>query len=53
MLLDEVPVPVLGLEGLLKTKQGLRPKDQADAVVLRRAINAMMKNASEKIASER
>jgi hypothetical protein len=48
MLLDEVPVPVLGLEGLLKTKQGLRPKDQADAVVLRRAINAMMKHASER-----
>lgn len=48
MLLDEVPVPVLGLQGLLKTKQGLRPKDQADAVVLQRAINEMMKNANER-----
>ena len=48
MLLDEVPVPVLGLEGLLKTKQGLRPKDQADAVVLQRAINAMMKKENER-----
>lgn len=46
MLLDDVPVPVLGLEGLLKTKQGLRPKDQADAAVLQRAINAMMKNTN-------
>ena len=35
------PVPVLDLEGLLKTKQGLRPKDQADAAVLRRALDAI------------
>jgi Domain of unknown function (DUF1814). len=28
-------IPVLDLPGLLKTKQGLRPKDQADAGVLR------------------
>lgn len=34
-------VPVLDLEGLLKTKQGLRPKDQADAAVLRRALDAL------------
>lgn len=34
-------VPVLDLEGLLKTKQGLRPKDQADAAVLRRALEAL------------
>ena len=34
-------VPVLDLEGLLKTKQGLRPKDQADAAVLRRALQAL------------
>lgn len=36
--LDGEPVPVLDLVGLLKTKQGLRPKDQADAEVLRQAI---------------
>jgi len=42
MLLDGVPVPVLGLRGLWKTKQGLRPKDQADAAVLRRAIDTLM-----------
>lgn len=42
MLLDGVPVPVLGLHGLWKTKQGLRPKDQADAAVLGRAIEALM-----------
>jgi len=34
-------VPVLDLEGLLKTKQALRPKDQADAAVLRRALEAL------------
>jgi hypothetical protein len=34
-------VPVLDLEGLLKTKQGLRPKDQADAAVLRRALELL------------
>ncbi|MEA3643124.1 MAG: hypothetical protein VBE63_24755 [Lamprobacter sp.] len=42
MLLDGVPVPVLGLNGLWKTKQGLRPKDQADAAILGRAIEALM-----------
>jgi hypothetical protein len=34
-------VPVLDLEGLLKTKQALRPKDQAHAAVLRRALEAL------------
>jgi len=34
-------VPVLDLEGLLKTKQGLRPKDQGDAAVLRRALDEL------------
>lgn len=34
-------VPVLDLEGLLKTKQGLRPKDQADANVLRAALRRL------------
>lgn len=36
--LDGERVPVLDLAGLLKTKQGVRPKDRADAEVLRRAI---------------
>lgn len=37
-LVDGVPVRVLGLEGLLLTKQGLRERDRADAEVLRRAL---------------
>jgi hypothetical protein len=40
-MIDGVPVPVLGLEGLLRTKEGMRPKDQADAEVLRRALAAV------------
>jgi hypothetical protein len=35
---DGVKIPVLGLEGLLLTKEGMRDKDRADAAVLRRAI---------------
>jgi hypothetical protein len=35
------PVPVLDLDGLLMTKQGLRPKDQADAQVLRAALERL------------
>jgi Nucleotidyl transferase AbiEii toxin, Type IV TA system len=34
---------VLNLEGLLITKQGVRPKDQMDAAVLRRALTALGK----------
>jgi hypothetical protein len=40
---DGVSIRVLGLEGLLLTKQGMRPKDQADAEVLRRALAALPK----------
>lgn len=36
--IDGVAVRVLDLPGLLKTKQGVRPKDQMDAAVLRAAI---------------
>jgi predicted nucleotidyltransferase len=36
---DGVSVAVLDLEGLLLTKQGVRPKDQMDAAVLRQAIS--------------
>ena len=35
---DDVGVRVLDLPGLLKTKQGVRPKDQMDAAVLSAAI---------------
>jgi hypothetical protein len=36
--LDGVPLKVLSLEGLLRTKLGARPKDMMDAQVLRAAI---------------
>lgn len=38
MTLDGERIPVLDLPGLLKTKRGSRPKDQADAAVLRQAL---------------
>jgi predicted nucleotidyltransferase len=41
--LDGVPIRVLDLEGLLLTKQGVRPKDQMDAAVLRDAIAELEK----------
>lgn len=34
-------IPVLDLVGLLKTKQGVRPKDRSDAAVLREAIGRL------------
>lgn len=34
---------ILNLEGLLLTKQGVRPKDQMDAAVLRRALARLKK----------
>ena len=40
-VIDGVRIPVLGLEGLLLTKEGKRDKDKADAEVLRRAIEAV------------
>lgn len=43
--LDGQKVRLLDLEGLLKTKQGARPKDQGDAAVLRAAI-AKRRNTS-------
>ena len=45
MDIDGTPVPVLNLEGLLLTKQGLRPKDQADAILLRQAIDELKKGS--------
>ncbi len=35
---DGIDIPVLSIEGLLLTKQGLRPKDQLDRNVLERAL---------------
>jgi hypothetical protein len=40
-MIDGVRVPLLGLEGLLLTKEGMRDKDRADAAVLRGAIEAI------------
>ncbi|TFG85712.1 MAG: hypothetical protein E4H19_08050 [Chromatiales bacterium] len=39
--IDGVPVQLLDLEGLLKTKQGVRPKDQLDASVIRAALERL------------
>lgn len=36
--IDDVPVRLLDLQGLLKTKQGVRPKDQMDAAVIAAAL---------------
>jgi hypothetical protein len=41
--IDGVRVRLLDLEGLLKTKQGARPKDQMDAAVLSAALDALRK----------
>jgi hypothetical protein len=41
VMIDDVAVRVLGLEGLLKTKQVPRPKDQADADAIRRALDIL------------
>jgi hypothetical protein len=40
---DGVRVRVLSLEGLLRTKSGLRPKDQIDAAAIRRALDELRK----------
>lgn len=39
--IDEVPIRLLDLPGLLKTKQGVRPKDQMDAAVLAAALKTI------------
>ena len=39
--IDGVPVRLLDLEGLLKTKQGVRPKDQLDASIIRAALERL------------
>lgn len=35
---EGIEIPILSLHGLLKTKQGLRPKDQADKSLIQQAI---------------
>lgn len=40
-LLDDVTIRLLDLPGLLKTKQGVRPKDQMDAAVIAAALKSM------------
>ncbi len=37
-VIDGVPIKVLDLRGLLLTKQGMRPQDRADALMIRRAL---------------
>jgi hypothetical protein len=37
-VVDGVSIAVLGVRGLLLTKEGMRPRDQADAEVLRRFL---------------
>jgi hypothetical protein len=39
--LEGVPLRVLNLEGLLLSKQGMRPKDQLDARVLQQALDVL------------
>jgi hypothetical protein len=39
--IDDVAVHLLDLPGLLKTKQGVRPKDQMDAAVIEEALKRM------------
>jgi len=41
---EGINLKLLNLEGLLLTKQGVRPKDQMDAAVLRRALAALGKS---------
>jgi hypothetical protein len=41
MTIDGVPIRVLDLPGLLKTKQGVRPKDQMDAAVIADALRRL------------
>lgn len=46
IMIDDVPVRILDLSGLLLTKQGLRPKDQMDAAVIVAAIKAIHGDSS-------
>lgn len=41
--IDGVPIPILGLEGLLLTKEGMREKDRADRRVIEEALAALQR----------
>lgn len=41
VMIDGIRVRVLSLEGLLKTKSGVRPKDQIDAAAITRALDEL------------
>lgn len=43
MTIDGTPIRLLDLPGLLKTKQGVRPKDQMDAAVIAEALRRLGK----------
>jgi hypothetical protein len=42
LLIDGEVIPVLDLQGLLETKKSERPKDQADAALLREALARLL-----------
>ena len=50
-LLDGVRLPVLGLAGLLLTKEGMREKDRADRRVIEEALAALKAGGSASFAS--
>ena len=41
VMIDGIRLRVLSLEGLLKTKTGVRPKDQIDAAAITRALDEL------------
>jgi predicted nucleotidyltransferase len=45
--LDGIPVKTLGLEGLLLTKKTMRSKDQADYIVIERALEVLRGQAED------
>jgi hypothetical protein len=40
---NNTEIPILSLQGLIKTKQGVRPKDQADLLILQKAVENIRK----------
>lgn len=47
LTVDNVTIPTLNLEGLLLTKQGVRPKDKMDAAILQRALEVLRSTAAK------
>jgi len=52
LTVDDVTIPILNLEGLLLTKQGVRPKDRMDAAILQRALEVLRTAAKPGTESE-